>query len=498
MCGFVGITKQSGLDLDVRILDDCRDTLVHRGPDSFGHYIDETTYLGFRRLAILDLTEDGNQPMSTPDKKVLIVFNGEIYNYIELKNKLKDKGYKFRTDSDTEVLLFLYQEYGKQMFTLINGMFAIAIYDRTSKVIILARDRLGKKPLYYFVGEHGLAFASELRALRRLPTFPYHISSHALGIYLRLGWLPNSVCIYENVHKLEPGHYIEYDLKTTQIENAQDYWSLPASIIDEHTTEAEWVDRIEETLLDATRIRLRSDVPLATFLSGGIDSSLVTAAAAKLSGGHLQTLTIGFPEWTDDEWPVAQTTARSLGLHAIHKEVQVDSIRMFPATIAHFDEPFADVSALPTALVCELARLSSTVVLSGDGGDELFAGYDNHRRAWQWRHLEYLPIPARKLAMKLVLPMTRDDSRPRRFARRLGYPVGSWGMGAKIYPFEDWLNHCVKPDYRLYPDAVPDLLEGTSLCCSTTSPIDQAQRLDLGLYLLSDVLVKVDRMSMLH
>jgi asparagine synthase (glutamine-hydrolysing) len=498
MCGFIGVIERNGLTPDLSFLHGCRDMLAHRGPDAAGYYIDETTYLGFRRLAILDLSSDGDQPMCSDDEQLWVVFNGEIYNYIELRSGLEAKGYRFRSKSDTEVLLYLYREHGSQMFELLNGMFAIAIYDRREACVILARDRMGKKPLFYWAHAQGISFASELSALRSLPGFPTSFDNEALGLYLQLGWVPGWTCIYNGVKKLPPACLLRYDIRTGRMDDPQLFWSLPATEIEDAVSEDVWVDRIESLLWDATRIRLRSDVPLGTFLSSGIDSSLITAAAASQTQGNLSALTISFPDWADDEWPIAQQTAHNLGVHAIHRELRAEGAALLPEVMGHFDEPFADVSALPTALVCRMARETLTVALSGDGGDELFAGYDSHVRAWRWRGLDTIPLAWRRSPAHGLASFTSADSRPRRFLRRLGYPVGTWGVGSKLYPFEDWLASCVRPEYALMANQTEHMLDEHIERWPRSAPLDQAQRTDIRLYMLDDILVKVDRMSMLH
>lgn len=498
MCGFLGLADGLGMFADGPALKHGRDLLRHRGPDSAGEYQDPQLYLGFRRLAILDLTPQGNQPMSTEDGQVWIVFNGEIYNHIELRQGLENKGYRFRSSSDTEVLLHLFSEYGTKMFERLNGMFAMAVYDRQKKTVTLARDRLGKKPLFYWPHHRALGFASELRALRALPGFPTELDNSAVALYFRLGWVPGWACIHPGVRKLPPATWLSFELATGAIEGPNRFWSLPPVEVKQGVPEAVWVDRIEELLWDATAMRLRSDVPLGVFLSGGIDSALVAAAAAKQLQGSLTSLTIGFPDWADNEWPIAQATADHLRIHALHEEMRADGVQLLPGIIGHFDEPFADSSALPTSLVCQTARQHLTVALSGDGGDEIFAGYENHVRATYWGFLDSIPVSLRRPLSTAATPFTGNDSRLRRFFRRLRHDVGTFGMGGKLYPFEDWVDACVRPEFRLTTGDMEGLCEDHIEKWARADPLDQAQRTDLQLYLVDDILVKVDRMSMRH
>lgn len=498
MCGFLGLADSLGRIPDTPTLNHARNLLRHRGPDSAGQYQDPCLYLGFRRLAILDLTPQGNQPMTTEDGRFWIVFNGEIYNHVELRRELEQKGYRFKSASDTEVLLHLYAEYGTTMFDRLNGMFAMAVYDRQKETITLARDRLGKKPLFYWPHHRTLGFASELRALRALPGFPTEVDSSALALYFRLGWIPGWACIHPGVRKLPPATWLNFKLNTGEFEGPKRFWSLPPVEIKQGIPETVWVDSIEELLWDATAIRLRSDVPLGVFLSGGIDSALVAAAAARQLQVNLISLTIGFPDWADNEWALAHATANHLQIHALHEDLQADGVQLLPAIMGHFDEPFADSSALPTSLVCQTARRHLTVALSGDGGDELFAGYENHLRARYWGFLDNVPISLRRRLSGSVTRFTRNDSRARRFLRRLQYDVGTFGMGGKLYPFEDWVEACVRPEFQLTVPEMQRLCEDRLEKWVGADPLDQAQRTDLQLYLADDILVKVDRMSMRH
>jgi len=498
MCGIVGIARRDGIREPLAILRNARDLLIHRGPDRAGEYSSDTVYLGFRRLSIIDLSPHGDQPMSDSDGNTWVVFNGEIYNFVELREELERAGHFFRGRSDTEVLLHLYMVYGEGMLEKLNGMFAIAVYDRRQRTILLGRDRMGKKPLFYWIHDGGLAFASELRALRALPGFPSGTDPLALALYLRLGWIPGWTCIHPGVAKLPPATWLRYQVQTGGVDGPHAYWDLPKIHLDEGIPVDSWLDRIQEKLWDATRIRLRSDVPLGTFLSGGIDSSLVTAAAAGYDARNLTAMTISFPGWADNEWPLAEATAKHLGVHAVHRELDADSASLLPRVMGHFDEPFADSSALPTALICQTAREEMTVALSGDGGDELFAGYENHVRALSWAELDRVSSgPAKSIANALAC-MAPPDSRSRRFLRRFGYPVATLGLGGKLYPFEDWLDDCIADEYRLTHSETGRLLTEHMVEWEGSHPLDRAQRTDMRLYMADDILVKVDRMSMRH
>lgn len=498
MCGIFGYCSDHLNSQSVYILDRCRDTLPHRGPDMAGSFHDRGLYLGFRRLAILDLSAEGNQPMSSPDGRYTIICNGEIYNFLEIRTELERQGEVFRGHSDIEVLLHLYAMHGIQCLEKLNGMFAFALYDKLERTLLLVRDRLGVKPLFYWQQGKSLAFASELCALRGLQDFPTEIDPEALGLYFRLGAVPEWTSIYPGVSKVPPGCWVRFHLDAGTMDGPVAYWDLPPVGEEEGKTEEEWVDEIEALLWNATRIRLRSDVPLGVFLSGGIDSGLVAAAAAKQQNG-LTSLTIGFAGEPEDETALALSTARHLGLHAITRNVDLrEGMEMLPRVIAHFDEPFSDTSALPTSLVCAEARREFTVALSGDAGDEVFAGYQNHVRAWQWRCMDRLPLSWRHKAGSALASLSPRDSLSRRFFRRLGQPVGRFGLGGKLYPFQDWLDGCLKPELNLSPDRIVKLYNEHLPKWAGATSVDMAQRTDLRNYMLEDILVKVDRMSMMH
>lgn len=497
MCGIFGFTSEAQFFPPIKTLIKCRDTLRHRGPDFGGAFEDERLFFGFRRLAILDLSSEGNQPRTTRNGRYTIVFNGEIYNYLELKEDLKRQGSVFHGNSDTEVLLELFALHGVKCLKMLNGMFAFAVYDKVDRTITLARDRLGVKPLYYWIYGSRFAFASEIKALKGLPEFSFDFNLEALAIYFRIGMVPEWTSVFPNVHKLPPGTFATYHINSCKLINPTRYWDLPLIEDPPRKTEGEWLDQIEDLLWDATRIRLRSDVPLGVFLSGGIDSGLVAAAAAKQQSA-LASLTIGFSGYPEDETALALSTAQFLGLNPLTSNIHSPGIQLLPDLMAHFDEPFADTSALPTSIVCAEARKQFTVVLSGDGGDEVFGGYRNHVRAWKWRHLDRIPSLIRRIASNSFSPLMPPDSRQKRFCKRLGQPVGRFGMGGMIYPFEDWIDQCLKDEFNIPSQRLVSMYDVQNRNWGKGSSIDVAQRTDLRNYMLEDILAKVDRMSMLH
>ena len=498
MCGIVGVLSARG-DVAPAVFDGWRDRLAHRGPDQAASFCDRGLWLGFRRLAILDLSPAGHQPMSTPDGRYTIVFNGQVYNFEELRADLERQGVRFRSRSDTEVLLELFAREGVACLAKLNGMYAFAIYDAVERTLVLVRDRLGVKPLFYWRDGRSLAFASELRAIRDVPGFPTELASDALAAFFRVGTIPDWSCVYPGVRKLPPGHWIRFRLDEPGAEQPTRYWDLPEVHEQEDgRSEEAWLDEVEALLFDATRIRLRSDVPLGVFLSGGIDSGLVAAAAARQKPG-LSCFTVGFRGEAEDETPLAAATARKLGVHMEMLDVDLRrGMSELPIVMGHFDEPFSDTSGLPTALICAEARKHLVVVLTGDAGDEVFGGYRNHVRAWRWRALDSVPEPLRRSAAGLLAAASSSDSVVRRFARRLAQPVGRFGVGAMLYPFEDWQARALVPALRIDPDELVRRYEAQLPAWSGASAIDRVQRTDLRSFMLDDILVKVDRMSMRH
>jgi asparagine synthase (glutamine-hydrolysing) len=346
------------------------DAILYRGPDAGAVWVDDHAALGHRRLAIIDLGS-GHQPMAALDGALQIVFNGEIYNYRELRAELLALGHTFRTHSDTEVILVAYQQWGDQCVARLSGMFAFVLWDARSRRALLARDRVGKKPLYYYRKGNVLAFASELKALRAGDLCPTGIDPESLDCYLTFGYVPAPRTIYTGVRKLRAAHFLAADASG---DREQQYWSL--SFADPLTCSAEEAGERFESLFDeAVRCRLMSEVPLGAFLSGGLDSTLVVSSMARELDRPVITNSIGFQERETSELPLARAVAKHLGTDHHEFVVQPRAAEVLPRIAWHFDEPVADSSALPTWYVCEMARRNVTVALSGDGGDEAFGGY---------------------------------------------------------------------------------------------------------------------------
>ena len=491
MCGICGYCGDPGVAEPREVLRAMRDTLTHRGPDGAGEFIGEGVGLGHRRLSIIDL-EGGTQPMENEDGSLVLVFNGEIYNYLELKPDLERRGHRFRTTSDTEVILHLYEELGPRCVEALNGMFAFALWDQGRRRLLLARDRLGKKPLYYQQQGGSLIFASELKALRRHPRVRAEVSAAALDDYLAYGYVPYDRCILEGVRKLPPGCLLRWEKGAVRLER---YWDVDfpeASGPDEAT----WLEELEQLLRDAIRIRLRSDVPLGVFLSGGIDSSGIAALASTEGAGRIKTFSIGFEEQDYDELAYARLSAERYGTEHHELIVRDHDLSVLPELMYHLDEPFADPSALPTYYVCREARKHVTVCLSGDGGDEVFAGYTRYRQAQRhgrWDALRGLGVNRLCGAVCGWVPRAVPgrgtlERLAAQGAQRYALQVGIFSAQERRDLLTGSNRTEVQPDGALFAPYF-----GSDVECDLVTRLQHA---DQKTYLPDDILVKVDRMSM--
>jgi asparagine synthase (glutamine-hydrolysing) len=509
MCGIAGLFDSSGaLPFDHGLLKRMADAIAHRGPDAEGFHFDEGVALAHRRLAIIDLAS-GQQPMFTADKNVVIVFNGEIYNFGDLTAELKALGHVFQTRSDTEVILHAWQAWGADCVKRLSGMFAFALWDKRRQTFLLARDHLGKKPLYYSItGDVRLAFASELKALMACPWISRAVSPQAVEDYFGLGYVPDPKSIYRDILKLPPGHMLLW--KRGQRPQLSAYWDLDLSQRPDISPEAA-VDELTARLQHAVKRRLMADVPLGAFLSGGVDSSGIVAHMAKSQTSPVKTCTIGFGEDSHDERKYARKLAQQYGTDHAEKVIAADFPTSAPQLIddvaAIYDEPFADSSAVPTYQVCAAARESVTVALSGDGGDEAFAGY----RRYPWHMREH--------AVRAVLPAGLRRSVFGVLGR--AYPQLAWAprfLRARTTfrelaeePAEAYFNSvsAMSTDLResLYAPAFTSDLQGyrayhtvarLMAAAPADNPLLQAQYVDAKTWLAGRMLVKVDRASMAH
>jgi asparagine synthase (glutamine-hydrolysing) len=486
IAGFAGYERATGRD--ERALRAMCDAIRHRGPDDDGMYVGGRVALGMRRLSIIDVA-GGHQPMANEDGSIRIVFNGEIYNYRALREKLLAAGHVFATRSDTESIVHLYEDGGDALVHQLRGMFGFALWDERRGRLLLARDRLGIKPLYYAAIGGGIVFASELRALLTLPDFAPEIDDHAVALYLALGYVPDPFSIFRGVRKLPPGHTVSWSASEGLA--VRRYWSPPPSV-DSLTV----VDAARETrrlFEEAVQCHLESEVPLGAFLSGGVDSSAVVAAMARSMDRPVRTFTIGFTEPEFDETTDAALVARALSTDHTELTVRPDADALIEEVVCSFDEPFADSSALPTYIVAQLARQEVTVALSGDGGDELFGGYARYREVLGLGELRSASARAALRAMTRRLPQaTPWRNRMLDLARtRRGRYASTVALALRTDE-----GGVARPEVARRLDDMDALLEVWFEASDPGDFAGQMMRVDLASYLPGDILTKVDRTSM--
>ena len=510
MCGIAGgLWYDAALELTAATLDAMTDALQHRGPDDRGCHREQLVRepagvtpgvgLGFRRLSIIDLT-GGHQPLSNEDGSIWMVFNGEIYNYRELRRRLEGSGHRFTTDSDSETIVHLYEDLGRECFAHLNGMFSIAIWDRPRKQLLLARDRLGKKPLYYQFANGQLLFGSELKALAASPSFDRRLSPAAIDQFLTYQYVPHPQSIYQAVHKLPPGHLAVVRDGRLQVQN---YWHIDWSYQQEIEPQAA-SRQLDELLRDAIRLRLRSDVPLGAFLSGGVDSSLVVALSQAELDQPLNTFSIGFREADFDETRYARQVAA--WVRSEHREYQVtpDAVSILDQLVYHYDEPFGDSSAIPTWYLCQWTRRHVTVALTGDGGDELFAGYDRYRALWLSRWVDRLAGPVLGSRWVQSLPASHRQRsfvrRLQRFGEALHQPLARRYMNwIQIFPERLRGELYQQAFVEQLPEEDPaEFFEAAWRKLGKRDLISHASLADLVTYLPCDLMTKVDIASMAH
>lgn len=503
MCGIAGILSLApGAAADPAELRAMTATLAHRGPDDTAEYLDpqHRCALGFRRLSIIDLAT-GRQPISNEDGRVWLTFNGEIYNFAELRSELEQAGHRFRTRSDAEAIVHAYEEWGEHGVTRLAGMFAFAIWDEPRGRLLLARDRFGKKPLVYATHRERLYFASEIKALLAVPGLPRELDSRALHEYLLFQYIPAPASIYRGVHKLPPAHLLACNARHATPLAPRRYWSLSAPPRFAGSYEAAR-DRLGELLTGAVQKRLVSDVPLGAFLSGGVDSSIVVALMRRLGVSPLRTFSIGFRDPRYDETHYARLVAQRFQTEH-HEQIVTPQATEILGTLAyHYDEPFGDSSAIPTYYVSRHTRQSVTVALTGDGGDELFLGYDRYRAAELASRFDRFPAPLRRAlaALAAALPAHRPKSRTRRAARflaALGMPPCRRYLSWVSIFAPTQLAAGYAPEFLRALDFDAPLRKFDQLHDATTgTPAERANRVDFETYLPFDLLTKVDIASM--
>jgi len=499
MCGIAGFISKTNSRNDERaaLLDSMCRVITHRGPDEQGTAVEGRAAMGMRRLSIIDLAT-GQQPIYNTDRSKLIVFNGEIYNYRELKADLEARGCKFRTNSDTETIIHAYDEFGADCLKKLRGMFAFAIWDEREQSLFIARDRVGKKPLFYAVTPDGeFVFGSEMKVLLEHGGGAREMDHGALDAYLTFGYVPEELCIFKGVHKLEPGHFLIFKNGEVRTER---YWDFDFSREELTQSEDEIAADLLEKLRDAVGVRLISEVPLGAFLSGGVDSSAIVGLMSQIMDQPVKTFSIGFNEDNFDELKYARIAASHFKTD--HREfiVTPDFVDIIDDLVWHFDEPFADASALPTYMVSKLAREHVTVVLSGDGGDELFGGYTRYLTDKDRSGLERIPSGVRE---RLIRPLSEALPHGARGKNYL-FNISLDAAGRYI----DSISHFNGPRKRkLYSAEIKTKMNGSfergeklfrQIASSSRSEdaIENLLYLDSKTYLPSDILTKVDRMSM--
>jgi asparagine synthase (glutamine-hydrolysing) len=501
MCGICGLFEfDQQREIRRELVHRMTETIVHRGPDDEGIYVGLGVGLGFRRLSIIDVA-GGHQPISNEDGRISVMLNGEVYNYLELHRELVGRGHRFSTRSDTEAIVHLYEEYGEQCFGRLRGMFAIALWDSRERKLLLARDRVGKKPLFYAADGKRILFGSELKCLLAADSLPRDINVQALSDYFSLGYVPAPKTIYRAVHKLLPGHYLVASASGVRVER---YWDISFSHL-ETRSEEQWCELLRHQLCEATRMRLMSEVPLGAFLSGGVDSSSVVATMAKIMKRPVSTCSIGFEEQEYNEADYARKVAEHYQTDHHEHFVRPNALDVLDKLVWHYDEPFADSSAIPTYYVSWVARQHVTVALGGDGGDENFAGYRRYyfdRMENQLRR--FVPAPIRR---GVFGPLGR------------AYPALPWAprfLRAKATfeslarsPLEGYFNSIsifrpaekqslFTPEFREHLrgyDSI-EVLRRYYDHADTNDLLSRIQYVDMKTYLTDDILAKVDRASM--
>lgn len=498
MCGIVGYTNtQKSHAADRAILAAMCQTIIHRGPDDHGIYVHGQTGLGMRRLSVIDL-HTGHQPISNETESIWVVLNGEIYNYQPLAEWLQQRGHRLKTSSDTEVIVHLYEELEEGCLDRLRGMFAFAVWDQSRSRLVVARDRLGVKPLFYYWDHHRLVFGSELKTLLAHPDVETSLDVRAVEMYLRYSYIADPHTIFEGIKKLPPGHYLTVEDGCLRI---VPYWNglLPDPIPEAKLPENDAVRQLDELLHDAVRLRMVSDVPIGAFLSGGVDSSLVVALMSRQMARPVTTFSIGFAEATYNELPYARQVAKHLGTDHHELIVEPQHCEVIERLAMHFDEPFGDPSAIPMYFLCGLAAQHVKVVLSGDGGDELFAGYERYPIELQRHAFDRLPLVLKR-ACGWASDQLWEGAPGKRYLHNLSLASRGRYMDSVTYTNTALLHHLLDPHvgHQLASFHGDDQLSRHFSEVAGQPWLAQLQYVDGRCYLPADVMTKVDRMSMAH
>ena len=501
MCGIVGFVNNGGRPAEREVLEAMNRAIIHRGPDEDGYYLHQNAALAMRRLSIIDLAS-GKQPIHNADRTKWIVFNGEIYNYRELRDELEARGHTFYTRSDTEAIIHLFDEFGERCVDHLRGMFAFAIWDETDRSLFAARDRVGKKPLLYSHQTNGdLIFGSEFQAVLEHPSVTREVDHGAIDSYLSYICVPAPETAFKQIRKLEPGHWLKW--KDGRVETRR-YW-LPDLSKKVKITEAEAIDETTRLLRESTRLRMISEVPLGAFLSGGVDSSIVVALMAQESSSPVKTFSIGFEEQDFSELKYARRVAEHVGAEYNEFIVRPDAVEVLPTLVEHFGEPFADSSALPTYYVSRETRRHVTVALNGDGGDESFAGYERYMAMEVAELYRRIPRPLRRLAIEWpinMLPSSELRKTRVRDVQRFLISANE-GRGERYFRWMSAFKPAAKP--ALYTAAfaaevaghrASDVLDRWFARAEGLGMLDATLLTDQMTYLPNDLLPKVDIASM--
>lgn len=497
MCGICGFTWR-----DETLIRSMAETLTHRGPDQDGFYCSEQVSLGHRRLSIIDLSENGRQPMFNEDGSVVVVFNGEIYNFAELRTELEQKGHVFSSRSDTEVIIHGYEEWGLDSINRLRGMFGYALYDLKNKRLLLVRDRIGIKPIYYHYHQGQLRFASEIKAILEDPQVERRVNYQALYDYLGFEFVPAPQTMFENIHKLPAGHYLLLENDELSIEQ---YWDLSLKQDDSISSFAEAVEKMREHLDHAVKSHLVSDVPLGVFLSGGLDSSCIVALMRRHISGSLKTFTIGYEDKSFSELDYAEIVANHCDTE--HKVLMLDTLRpeYVEQTLYHLDEPMTDLSTVPLYLLCKQAREHVTVCLSGEGADESFAGYDRFKASRLNRWFGIMPTPIRREVIGRMVNLLPDQPQKKGAINMLKRFVEGSNLdsGGEHLRWQYFLNQKLEENLfdtsfksRIDRDPFRQVKDYSDRCDAGDDALNREIYLDMRFMMTDSVLMKVDRMSM--
>jgi len=498
MCGIAGmVSSDRTRRIDEALVRQMCNAITYRGPDDEGILAQRNTGLGMRRLSIIDLA-GGHQPIFNEDRSIWIVFNGEIYNFPELRPELEAKGHRFSTNTDTETIVHLYEDLGADCVQKLRGMFAFALWDERRQSLLIARDRLGKKPLHYALHRGMLYFASEIKSILAVAPELAEVDRGALMQYMYLGYIPDPSTAFVGIHKLPPGHLLEFERGELRIRK---YWDLPQYATHDPASEEECLEEMEWRLAEAVRIRLIADVPLGAMLSGGTDSSTVVALMARASSKPVKTFAIGFRNEDFNESGYAREVAQKFGTEHHELLLEPDVAATTEKLTSSLEEPFGDSSMLPTYYVSCLARQHVTVALSGDGGDEMFAGYDRYRVHMERQPFEKVPEFIRDLYRKRVFPLLPQNLRGRKFAYNVSLPWRERYADAICFvsAFERDTT-LLTQDFRAVIQEQGDpqqILLRYFDQAPAHDPVSQMLYVDTKTYLVEDILTKVDRMSML-